>query len=159
MMNENVITVTSTCNATVVINEPELQLKKTWQKEGAKQLIERDLLVRAFYSPSVEFLFRQGILTTTDKEFLREAGLLDEKEEPIVVQTSQTYFNRLIKFMPLDEFKKEIAKLTKTQIDELADYAIDHYADLKMDRIDFLSQVSDKNILNAIQNYKSSQEE
>ena len=48
--------------------------------------------------------------------------------------------------------------MTQTQIEELADYAIVHYNELMMDRIDLLSQASGKKIMEAIKNYKAAQE-
>lgn len=158
-MNENMITVTSMCNSTIIIYEPELQLKKTWPKIGSRQIVDRDTLIRAFYEPSVEFLFKEGILTTDDKQFLKETGLMTEEDVPVVVQVSESFFNRMIKLMPFSEFKTELGKLTKTQISDLSEYAIEHYQDLKMDRIDILSKISGKNILKAIENYKSAQED
>ena len=49
--------------------------------------------------------------------------------------------------------------MSRSQIDELAEYAITHYQDLMMDRIDLLSKLSGKNIMGAIKNYKAAQED
>lgn len=61
--------------------------------------------------------------------------------------------------MPMSEVKREVAKMSRAQIEELAEYAIVHYNDLAMDRVDFLTQVSGKNILIAIKNYKDAMED
>jgi uncharacterized protein YjgD (DUF1641 family) len=61
--------------------------------------------------------------------------------------------------MPLVDVKKELAKMTQTQIEELADFAIMNYTDLVMDRIDLLSKASGKKIMEAIKNYKAAQED
>jgi hypothetical protein len=57
--------------------------------------------------------------------------------------------------MPLVDVKKELAKMTQTQIEELADFAVINYNDLVMDRIDLLSAASGKKIMEAIKNYKA----
>jgi hypothetical protein len=107
----------------------------------------------------VEALFREGALVTEDKEFLREVGLLDENDACIVYELTENMKQRIIKLMPLVEVKKELAKMSRGQIEELADYAIMHYNDLMMDRVDLLSKASGKNIATAIINYKASLEE
>jgi hypothetical protein len=40
----------------------------------------------------------------------------------------------------------------------VANYAIAHYIDLNMDRVDLFTKVSGKNIMSAIANYKAAQE-
>jgi Mor family transcriptional regulator len=64
----------------------------------------------------------------------------------------------MIKLMPLAEVKTEIKKLSQAQVEELVDYAIFHYQDLSMDRVDLFSRLSGKNVMEAIKNYKLSQE-
>jgi hypothetical protein len=61
--------------------------------------------------------------------------------------------------MPLVEVKKELAKMSASQLEEVANYAILNYQDLVMDRVDILSKASGKNILAAIRNYKAAQED
>lgn len=155
---ENMIYVTSASDHTVVMFVPELQLSKTWTKRGQRYPIARETLIQSFYNPSVEYLFRQGLLTVTDDEFLKEVGLMSEEGECEIVPLTTELETRLIKHMPLVEVKAQLAKLTRTQLMELAEYAVEHYADLKMDRVDLLSKVTGKNILKAIENYKAAQE-
>jgi hypothetical protein len=151
--------VRSASDWTLVINVPHLNLHRVWTKRGQKFPIDRNDLIQAYYRPAVEALFREGSLVTDDIDFLREVGLLDEEEQPIVYELTDTMKGRLIKLMPLSEVKKEVSKMSRTQIEELAEYAITHYNDLVMDRVDYLSQVSGKNILKAIENYKASLED
>ena len=60
--------------------------------------------------------------------------------------------------MPLAEVKEEIKKLTPAQIEELVNYAILNYTKLALDRADLFSKVSGMNVMEAIKNYKLSQE-
>jgi uncharacterized protein YeeX (DUF496 family) len=107
----------------------------------------------------VEALFREGALITDDKDFLREVGLLDEKDEPVVYELTDTMKQRIIKLMPVAEVKKEIAKMSQSQINEVVDYAIVNYTNLSMDRVELLSKVSGRNILDSIKIYRSAQED
>lgn len=157
-MTNNMIYVRSASDFTLVIHVPELPLSKTWTKRGQRLPIDREQLVIAYYHPAVEFLFKQGLLITDDKEFLQTVGLMSEDEKLEVYELNENLLKRMIKLMPLEDLKKQVKTLSKTQIQELAEYAISHYQDLSMDRIDYLSTISNKNILKAIEAFKADKE-
>ena len=158
-MENNTVFVRSASDFTVVINVPHIPLHRVWQKKGTKYPFDRKTLLEAYYDPSVESLFREGRLVTDDEKFLIEVGLKEEdSSESVVVELTDAYKVRLIRTMPLSEVKKEVTKLTHAQIDELVNYAILHYTELAMDRIDFFSKISGMNVMGAINNYKMSQE-
>lgn len=153
-MNNNMVMVKSASDFTVVINIPELQLKRIWRKRGAEFPIDRQILFQAYYNPAVETLFKEGTLYTNDKEFLRDVGLIIEVEdEPIAPMTEQRLL-RLIKNMPYAELPAELEKLSFGQIQELIDYAVKNYKILQMDRIDLFSKISGTNVMKAIEHYK-----
>lgn len=157
-MENTMIMVTSASDFTLVVNVPEISLHKTWRKRGAKYPIDRKLLVQAYYDPAVENLFKSGMLTTNDTDFLKEVGLMEEDGTTQVVILTEALLNRLVKIMPVNEVKKELSKLSRTQLEELADYAVEHYTDLQMDRIDLFSKVTGKNLIKAIEHHKRAQE-
>lgn len=157
---DNFIMVKSASDWTLVVNVPHLNLSRTWTKRGQQYPIDRQAMIQAYYDPAVEALFKEGSLVVDDVDFLREVGLLDEEtQKSVVYELTDAMKTRLIKLMPLAEVKKELAKMTHTQIEELADYAVLHYNELMMDRIDILSQASGKNIMNAIKNHKAAMED
>ena len=156
---ENMVYVTSASDRTLVVFVPELNLHKVWTKKGQRYPIAHETLVQAYYNPSVEFLFKEGLLTTNDTEFLKEVGLMSEDGEPEVIALTEDLEIRMIKHMPLVDLKANLAKLTKAQLIDLAEYAVSHYTDLKLDRIDILTKATGKDILKAINNYKAAQEE
>ena len=129
-MNNNFVMVRSASDWTLVVDVPHLNLHRVWTKRGQKYPIERDALIQAYYRPAVEALFRDGALIADDKDFLREVGLLDEKDEPVIYELTDTMKQRIIKLMPVAEVKKEIAKMSQSQINEVVDYAIDSHVDL-----------------------------
>lgn len=159
-MENNFVMVKSATDWTLVMDVPHLNLHRVWTKNGQKYPIERGALIQAYYDPAVESLFNSGALTTDDKAFLREVGLLDEETETSrVYELTDNMKMRLIKLMPLSEVRKELSKMSNSQIDEVADFAITHYESLVMDRIDLLSRASGRNIMDAIDNYKAAQED
>lgn len=161
-MENKMIFVTSASDNTLVINVPSIPVHRVWKKRGNKFPIYRLDLVQAFYDPSVEFLFKEGLLYTDDKEFMLEVGLLENTDsadsvesQPIVKPLTINQMNRIIKLMPLSEVKKELEKLTRSQIEEVADYAIANYKDLSLDRVDILAKASGKNIMKAIEHLRA----
>lgn len=157
-MENNTIFVRSASDYTVVVNVPHIPLQRVWQKKGAKYPFDRNTMIQAYYDPSVEALFKEGKLVTDDEKFLVEVGLKEEGEPNPVVELTDTLKTRLIKAMPVVEVENELKKLTRSQIEELVDYAILHYQELAMDRVDLFTRVSGKNVMEAIRNYKLSQE-
>lgn len=157
-MDNNIVMVKSASDNTLVVNIPDIPLIKVWRKRNTKLPIDRQALVQAYYDPAVEALFKKGLLITDDKEFLKAVGLMDEEGVTEVVELTEQLMIRLIKNMPLAEFKKEVVKLSVPQIDELAQYAITHYTDLVMDRVDFLTQISRRDIMKSIANHRAAQE-
>ena len=157
-MNNNMIMVRSASDWTVVVDIPYLNLHRVWTKRDQKYPIERSVLLQAYYDNAVEALFRKGTLVVDDKDFLREVGLLDEEDNAVVYELTDTMKNRIIKLMPVSEVKKELAKMSDSQLEELGDYAVTHYQDLLMDRVDILSKATGKNIIEAIKNYKAAME-
>lgn len=158
-MENTTIYVTSASDHTLVMHVPEINLSKIWTKRGQRYPFQREQLIQAYYNPATEYLFKQGMLVTDDEEFMKAVGLMTEEGESEVVRLTDDLEMRLIKHMPLAEVKVQLAKLTRTQLTELAEFAVAHYTDLKMDRIDLLTQVTGKNILKSIENYKAAREE
>lgn len=156
----NMIKVRSASDFTLVINAPEIPLVKTWSKRGAVYPIDRDVLVQAFYSTSLEELMRKGLLIVDDKQFLIEVGLLAEEENTtLAIELTPALKEKCISTMPLWELEQTLNKLSEYQISELAEYAIANHTKMKMDRIELLGKASHKNILKAIELYKAAQED
>lgn len=158
-MENNFVMVRSASDWKLVMDVPHLNLHRVWTKRGQQYPIERVALIQAYYDPAVEALFNDGSLTTDDRDFLREVGLLDEETETNrVYELTDTMKNRLIKLMPVSEVRKELEKMSASQIEEVVEYAICNYNSLVMDRIDLFSRASGRNVMDAITNYKAAQE-
>lgn len=155
----NMIKVRSASDFTLVINAPEIPLVKTWNKRGAIYPIDKDVLIQAYYSTSLESLVKKGMLVIEDKDFLIEVGLIEEKNEEVAVELTHTLMDKCISTMPVWELEQTLKKMSEYQISELAEYAIANHTKMKMDRIELLGKASHKNILKAIELYKAAQED
>lgn len=154
----NMIKVRSASDFTLVINAPEIPLVKTWNKRGAIYPIDKDVLIQAYYSTSLEELVRKGLLIIEDKEFLVEVGLAEE-DDTVAIELTPALKEKCISTMPVWELEKTLGQLSEYQISELAEYAIANHTKMKMDRIELLGKASHKNILKAIELYKAAQED
>ena len=154
----DMIKVRSATGATVVVDSPSTMFRKTWNKRDAFHLVPRETLMQTYYNSCLEKLVRKGLLVIEDKQFLIEVGLLEEENQSIF-ELTETIMKKCISTMPLWELEKTLEKLSDHQINDLATYAIQHYSELKMDRIEMLGKASHKNILKAIELYKAAQED
>ena len=111
-----------------------------------------------FALKNTNFSVKQDVLnninSTINSSVLTFKNGLMEEEKDVVAKLNNTQKMRIIKLMPLVDAKKELARLSVEQLSELADFAIEHYKDLSMDRVDVLSKASGRNILKSIENYK-----
>lgn len=155
----DMIKVRSASDSTVVVSSPSTMMNKTWNKRNSFHLIPRDTLMQTYYNSCLEKLVRKGILVIEDKQFLMEVGLIEDEQTPAVFELSEAIMRKCISTMPLWELEQTIGKLSEHQINDLATYAVQHYAELKMDRIELLGKASHKNILKAIELYKAAQED
>ena len=156
----DMVKVRSATDVTVSLFDPTIPLRKTWEKRGAIIPIEREKLIQAFYNSSLEDCLRNGTLVIEDKSFLYEVGMIAEEKAPLPsFEMTTALMNKLISTSPLWEVEKTLKQLSAAQITELAEYAITNHNNLKMDRINVLTKYSGKNILKAIELYRSSQED
>ena len=155
----DMIKVRSATGATVVVNSPNTMMNKTWTKRNSFHLIPRDTLLQTYYNSCLENLVKKGLLVIEDKDFLIEVGLIEGEDEVVVFELTEAMMKKCISSMPLWELEQTLGKLSGHQIIDLTTYAIQHYTELKMDRIEMLGKASGKNILKAIELYKASQED
>lgn len=160
-MKENMVIITSKSDCKLVANIPELRFYKVWTQRGMKLPVEKDILEQAVYDPGFSYLLNSGLLFIEDMETKKNLGIepADATEPVNVIELTDLLLSRMIKAMPMEELKKNVAKLSAPQREDLAQYAIDHNAELNMSKIDFLSTACGKDILTAIKNKKAAEEE
>lgn len=155
----DMIRVRSTTDTSVSLYDPTIPVRKSFDRKGAVAMIEKDKLIQLYYNSDLETAMRAGLLAIDDKDFLVEVGyLLSKEEEREEIELSPTFMKRCIGAMPVAELATNLKKMSKYQIEELVEYAIQNSKELRMDRIDLLSKISGKNILKAIELLKADQE-
>lgn len=154
-MENKQVTLTSTINAYVGIDVPDLHLKRLWERKGAKKTIPLDVLREAFYDPSVEYLLRQGILYIDDLDVKIELGLEEESaRQPGAKLNIQVLkdeeINRLLTVVPIYEFKEKIKEFNKEQVQMIIDYAIIHEI-TDFEKSEFLKELTEIDIIKTVQ--------
>ena len=153
-MENKQVTLTSTVEAVVGIDVPDLHLKRLWKRKGAKKKIPFDVLQEAFYDPSVEYLLREGILYIDDLDVKIALGLEDEDaKEPgaqLKIQLlKDEEINRILTVMPIYEFKEKIKSLTKEQVQAIITYAIEHEV-TSYEKCEFLKEFAGIDIIKTV---------
>ena len=158
-MKDNMVMVTSASDSTLVVFLPHLNLNRTWVKRGVKYPIDRDLLEQAYYDPAVEYLIKEGLLVVEDKQFLYDVGIITEMEQESPIKTlDEKEIRSLIKYKPVSELEGSLKNLSRTQLEEIGEFAIEHYKEFSNDRLAILSKATGKDLLTAIKNYIAAEE-
>lgn len=156
-MKENMVMITSKSDSILVVNIPDLKFRRIWNKRGTRYPFDKDLIEQAMYYPDFSSLVNMGLLYIEDLEFKKEIGIEpQDATEPVnIIDVTGNLLKRMITVMPISELQSTLKKMSEPQRAEVGEYAVEHYQDLKMDRVDLLQKATGKNILKAIENKKS----
>ena len=153
------IKVISAARGRCVINNRDLGIKRVWQSRGDAVLFTKEQIEALMYDPAFSNMVNEGYLYIEDMEVKKEIGVEPEDAvAPTRILMDEKQLKRFWKDMPLGQFKVEIKNLTKQQITSLADYAIEHGEEGSIEKANYLSIVSDRNILKGIELNKQSKE-
>lgn len=160
-MENDKIFVESMINGTVSLILPGSTIARNWSKKGQKLAFDRQALYEAYYEPGIEYMFTHGILYTDDMPFKKLVGLEDEDatEPTKTIKLEDNFIKRMVSYMPVPEFEKEMEKLSYDQRGMVVDYILRHPTELKLDRIEIIDKLCQVNILKSIELKKAEQEE
>lgn len=158
-MLENMVPVRSAISGTVVLSLPEFHFRRVWQKKGAIQYVDKDVLRNSIFDDGVSAMFRDGDLIIDDLSFKKQIGLQPEDAvQTTLVELDDKLCNRLTKLMPVNQVVETIKKLSDSQREELVSYMVQHSADIKMDRIESVNKLCHTDLLKKIELTKKGQE-
>lgn len=155
MENRKVMVVSNTIGETI-INVPSMHFRRVWERKGAKKPIEMEILREIFYDPGIEKMFRMGILYIEDMSVKIELDLEEEgTEKPInvVVLSDKERAELLSNEVDFNKFRESCEKLSKQELINLADYAIEKEL-INMDKCRYLKIKTGKDIIKIIENNK-----
>ena len=141
------------------IDNSDLHISRRWPARGSSVLMDKSVVEELMYDDSFKNMIEDGTLYIEDLEFKKELGIEPEDATtPTIIYLGDKELERYWKTMPLSQFKVEIKKLKKNQIDSLVDYAMNHGEEGTIPKANFLSEVSGRNILKGIELNKQSKE-
>ena len=148
----------------VSVFEPAIPFRASWPAKGSTRPIEEDTLEQLMYTPGFEYMIKQGMLYIEDMDAKKKLGIEpEEAKEPVnIMPLTDADKKKYLTVYGLDKFKEVIKKLSIEQINDLADYAIEHeIADFEKGEIikKALSKLYDKDIIKAIQLKRQNKEE
>ena len=157
---ETKVKVKSLISSRVLLSVPDLRLRREWERKGSVKTIPFDQLSEAIYNPGVEALFRDGALGIDDMEVKIALGLEAEgtKVPTEIIALDDSQRERYLKNMPIADFRKEVNKLPKEQLVELANYAIEKEI-VNFDKAEILLKLTGIDIMSAIKLNKEDKEE
>ena len=146
-------------NHQVGIYVREIPFRREWIGKDSVQKIEKDVLEQIMYDPGVKYMFDNGILYIEEMKVKKDLGLEPpEAEEPvnIIVLNDKQKRECLIK-LSLENFKAKVDQLSVDQVNELAQYAIDHKL-IDFERDEYIKQKCGRDIISSIRLMAQDQE-
>lgn len=151
-MDENQkVKITSAVKHKVIVNSPELRFSRTWPGYGSSVTVDKELLENLMYDLGFKNMIMLGILSIEDLQVKKDLGLEPEDAtEPInIITLTDSQRNYYWKELSLVGFKDKIRKLSRTQLEELAEYAIDHKI-IDVDKCKLVKEACGRDVINAI---------
>ena len=134
------------------IDNSDLHISRRWPARGSVVTLDREVLEELMYDDAFKNMVEDGTLYIEDMEVKKDLGIEPEDAEtPTIIYLSDKELERYWKIMPLAQFKVEIKKLKKAQVDSLVDYAIKHGEDGSITKANFLTELTGRNVLKGIE--------
>lgn len=156
---ERMVIVKSAVNATVSIVNAQYGINRRWSQQGQPIAIPFAQLEQCLWENGVRRMFDSGVLYIESMQDKIDLGLEPHgAEEPInIIVFDQAEMEKLLKVDTLEEFKKRILSAPRLQVDNLIEYAV-HNEIVDMNKINFLKELTGKDILYGIQRKREAEE-
>ena len=146
------VKVISQYNGRCGIDNSDLHISRRWPARGSQVTIDKEVIEELMYDPAFKNMIEEGYLYIEDMEVKKELGIeAEDATEPTIIDLNDKELERYWKVMPLAQFKIEAKKLTKVQLDSLADYAILHGDEGSIQKANYLTEISGHEILKGIE--------
>lgn len=155
------IIIVSNTNSRVGVDLPEIRFSRKWPAKGSKITVDKETFEQMMYDAGTRYMFESGMLYTEDLEVKKLVGLEPEDaEEPVnIIILDDKQKNRYMSVMPINEFITNIKKLGYEELQNLADYAIEHELIGDLKKCDEIQKLIGKDIIAAIRLNKQDKED
>lgn len=154
------IIIVSNTNSRVGVDLPEIRFSRKWPAKGSKITVDKEIFEQMMYDAGTRYMFESGMLYTEDLEVKKLVGLEpeDAKEPVNIIILDDKQKNRYMSAMPINEFITNIKKLGYEELQNLADYAIEHELIGDLKKCDEIQKLIGKDIIAAIRLNKQDKE-
>lgn len=150
-MSTRRVKIVNMVNKTVGVRLPEYGVNKKWSMKGQPQMIDYDIVEQLLWHEGFRRMIDRGILYIEDMKDKIDLGLepegAEEPENIIVLKDNQ--IKELLTTTPFIVFKKEIEKLTQTQVREIVNYAIANEL-VDVNKVSYLKDLTGLDIMKSI---------
>lgn len=155
------IIIVSNTNSRVGVDLPEIRFSRKWPAKGSKITVDKETFEQMMYDAGTRYMFESGMLYTEDLEVKKLVGLEpeDAKEPVNIIILDDKQKNRYMSAMPINEFITNIKKLGYEELQNLADYAIEHELIGDLKKCDEIQKLIGKDIIAAIRLNKQDKED
>jgi len=150
-MDNNKIKITNMTSGPIGVKVPSAMFQRDWAGYGSSVLVEKDKLEELMYDIGFKYMIDKGMLYIEDMDTKKELGLEPEDATaPVnIIVLNEADKKRYMTAMPLKEFKIQVSKLSREQINLLVDYAIAHrYVDF--DKTKVLKEITGRDVIQTI---------
>ena len=154
------VKITSTTKGEVSVEDVSIPVRVSWPDRGTTREIEEDKLEQLMYNPGFKYMIDTGMLYIEDMVAKKKLGIEPEEAvEPVnVIVLTDIEKKKYLKDYSIEKFKENIKKLSREQVLDLADYAIEHkIADF--DKAEVITKLCGKDIIQGIKLAKANKED
>ena len=156
----NKVMIENLSSGRVLLKVKDLNLRRIFERKGAKKPVDFEILQQALYDPGVEYLFTEGILGISDMEQKKALGLEPEDavEPQNIIVLTDNQKKRLLTVAPISELKETVKKLHREQLQDLAEFAVNNEL-VDMERCEILKKCTQIDVINAVRLNRQAKEE
>lgn len=120
------INLKSTVNKTVGVKLPEYNVNRVWKQKGQTIPLPYDTVEQMLWNEGFRNMIDRGILYIDNLQDKIDLGLEpeDAKKPENIIVVSDTEIKNLLTVSTLEQFKKSVDRLNRTQIDNIINYAV-----------------------------------
>lgn len=148
---ERMVMLKNTVNAKVCVTDGSVGITRYWNKKGHTQGLPFGMVEQLLWNEGFRRMLEDGTLYIENLQDKIDLGLepTDAKEPVNIIVLNDKQMEEYLTTIPFTVFQKEIEKLTRTQVDNLVQYAIEHRL-IDSQKCRFLKELTGKDILKTI---------
>ena len=154
------VKVISTVDRQVIINRPELNIRRMWTAKNQAQWIPFDIVYNLYFTVGFQNLINDGILYIPDMKDKKDLGIEPEDAEyPVnVIVLDDAQMKKLFsREVNKQDFVQTLAHLPMSQANALVDYAVKNEC-VDSEKIAYLKELTGRDVVQIIAKKRQSEE-